>query len=96
MVPVIWNGTNWEITNKDSGVWYDYSEDAKKWANVMLQDGLQIASDGKTVQSFGSMFAWIPRYMYKISEGYHGTNSNEIEIKFLKVHIRYSNRQFVC
>lgn len=84
MVPVIWNGTNWEITNKDSGVWYDYSEDAKKWANVMLQDGLQIASDGKTVQSFGSMFVWIPRYMYKISEGYHGTNSNEIEIKFLK------------
>ena len=34
--------------------WYDYTESAKKWANVMTKDG--------------SMWVWIPRYAYKIDE----------------------------
>ena len=33
--------------------WYDYTESAKKWANVMTKDG--------------SMWVWIPRYAYKIN-----------------------------
>lgn len=76
-----------------------------RWANVMLRDGLQIDGvedinnatleqmQGKVVKSSGSMFVWIPRYMYKITQGYNGEDliyengttvqAGNIDVKFL-------------
>ncbi len=83
MTPVKWNGTEWIETAEDDKDWYNYAK--KEWANVKLEDG--------------SMFVWIPRYAYKITEGYHGeglnysegnfsskttTEGGNIEIEFLK------------
>ena len=56
MTPVKWNGNQWIETTTDDKEWYNYSN--KKWANVKLADG--------------SMFVWIPRSAYKITNGYHG------------------------
>ena len=56
MTPVKWNGNQWVETTTDDEDWYNYSK--KQWANVKLADG--------------SMFVWIPRYAYKITNGYHG------------------------
>lgn len=83
MVPVVYNETTsrWEKIDQDSGYWYDYGE--KKWANIMLKDGLEFESDGKTVKNEGSMFVWIPRYAYKITEGYHSSITGKIDVKFL-------------
>lgn len=87
MVPVIYDEqiAKWKKVEDDElGYWYDYGE--KKWANVMLKDDLVINEDG-TIDNdkMGSMFVWVPSYMYKISEsGYHTATSEQIEIKFLK------------
>lgn len=51
--------------------WYNY--DNNQWANAKTSDG--------------SYWVWIPRYAYKITEGYHsnmGGESGTIEIIFLK------------
>lgn len=60
MTPVKWNGNQWVETTTDDEDWYNYSK--KQWANVKLADG--------------SMFVWIPRYAYKITNGYHGEGLN--------------------
>ena len=86
MVPVVYDETlgKWKVADENSGEWYDYASDKKQWANAMTQDGLAIASDG-TIESFGSMWVWIPRYMYQIpAENYHTSNAGVINIKFLK------------
>ena len=50
--------------------WYDYTEGAKKWANVMTKDG--------------SMWVWIPRYAYKITVDKINTDKDKsMDIKFL-------------
>lgn len=69
MIPVKWNGNQWIETTTDDKDWYNYSK--KQWANVKLADG--------------SMFVWIPRYAYKITNGYHESSENGgiIEIEFL-------------
>ena len=69
MTPVKWNGSQWIETTIDDKEWYNYSK--KEWANVKLADG--------------SMFVWIPRYAYKITNGYHENSENggTIEIEFL-------------
>lgn len=91
MVPVVYNKTTakWEKVDKNSGYWYDYGE--KKWANVMLNDGLEFESDGKTIKSEGSMFVWIPRYAYQITEGYHRSTAGKIDVKFLVNTNNYTN-----
>lgn len=53
---VAWDRNNriFELTPADpSIVWYDYSSNAKRWANVIFPDG--------------SMYVWIPRFAYKIT-----------------------------
>ena len=52
-------------TNEKDGEWYDYgiTSATRKWANAETEDG--------------SMWVWIPRYAYKISE------SGSIDVKFL-------------
>ena len=69
MIPIKWDSSNNEIeTTVNDPDWYDYN--AKKWANVKTADG--------------SYFVWIPRYIYKISSGWHTSNAGTIEIQFTK------------
>ena len=48
-----------------------------KWANAITSDG--------------SMWVWIPRYAYKITEGYHTNQAGTIEVAFLGVDNRFLN-----
>lgn len=99
MIPVKWNEDEecWVVTDSNDKEWYSYND--KKWANIMLTDGLVV--DGitnastaklsemknKKVASVGSMFVWIPRYAYQIASNYHngGANINgTINVEFLK------------
>ncbi len=59
MTPIKWNGTTWVNTTSSDTEWYDYGKtpDTKKWANAKTADG--------------SMWVWIPRYVYKITSGWH-------------------------
>ena len=77
MTPVKFDETNqcWMVTTQSDEQWYDYAN--KKWANIMLQDGLEYDNNGKVTKQ-GSMFVWIPRFAYKITE------TKSIQIKFLK------------
>ncbi len=79
MVPVKWNEASkaWYVC-RTSDNWYNYAEDAKQWANIMLKDGLVVEGvtnpktatieemAGKKVMAEGSMFVYVPRYAYKI------------------------------
>lgn len=67
LTPVKWNGTDWIKTTSSDPDWYDYNN--KEWANAMTSDG--------------SMWVWIPRYIYKISSGWHTTTTGTIDIKFV-------------
>ena len=88
MTPVIYDKAleKWKTVDENSGDWYDYASDKAQWANVMLQDGLVVNADGTIDEAnMGSMFVWIPRYMYQIpAENYHTEQEGEIKIKFLK------------
>ncbi len=97
MTPVVYDETagKWKVAEENGGTWYDYASDKAMWANVMLQDGLVINQDGTIDDAnMGSMFVWIPRYMYKIpaaytdtngvERGFHTSGAAEIGIKFLK------------
>lgn len=95
MVPVKWNEEKqaWVVTSNKDSEWFDYSQ--KKWANVMLRDGLEVeditdASTeslenmyGKIVTKIGSMFVWIPRYAYQIESGYNSNQTGKINIDFM-------------
>lgn len=97
MIPVKWDGSNWIVTDTKDSEWYNYND--KKWANIMLTDGLQVEGitdvttanleqmRGKKVTSLGSMFVWIPRYAYNIGSQYHNGGSGiagTINITFLQ------------
>ncbi len=70
MTPVIFNTTTntWDVvTNPNTNTnWYDY--DSSRWANARTNDG--------------SMWVWIPRYIYKITSGWHSNTTGNIEIQF--------------
>lgn len=71
MTPIKWNGYNLVETTESDPDWYDYSE--KRWANATTADG--------------SMWVWIPRYIYKITDGWHSYNdygSGTVKIQFSK------------
>lgn len=94
MIPVKWDGSNWIVTDTKDSEWYNYND--KKWANIMLTDGLQVEDipnaslasidqmKGKKVTKVGSMFVWIPRYAYQIASGYHTNTAGKINVAFLK------------
>ena len=81
MVPVKWNEQekSWYICQSTDSEWYSYTEKDKKWANVMLRDGLVVEGitnaetasieemANKKVTTVGSMFVYVPRYGYKIT-----------------------------
>jgi prepilin-type N-terminal cleavage/methylation domain-containing protein len=68
MSPIKWNGSTWIDTTSNDPEWYDY--ESKEWANARTADG--------------SMWVWIPRYIYKISSGWHTSTAGTIDIQFSK------------
>ena len=88
MIPVKYNTSsrNWVICSENDPEWYRYTREEKKWANIMLCDGKydESAEIGTEVseEDLGSMFVWIPRYAYKITEGYH-SSSGSLDVKFV-------------
>lgn len=97
MIPVKWQNGSWVVTESSDENWYNYK--SKQWANIMLTDGLIVEGiedattatlqqmKGKKVTTVGSMFVWIPRYAYKITQNYHkGGDSitGTVDICFLK------------
>ena len=87
MIPVKWNASKnvWVVCDENDPTWYNY--DSKEWANVMLRDGKY--TPGKDVgegteiadKDLGSMYVWIPRYAYTISDA---NNENKINVTFVK------------
>ena len=53
------------------------SQTGSKWANAMTTDG--------------SMWVWIPRYAYKITEGYHTNQAGTIEVAFINTNNKFLN-----
>ena len=53
------------------------TQGGSKWANAMTTDG--------------SMWVWIPRYAYKITEGYHTNVAGTIEVAFLDTNNKFLN-----
>ncbi len=88
MIPVKYNVTSqkWQICLQNDEEWYSYTQEDKKWANVMLCDGKYNESTavGTEVaeEDLGSMFVWIPRFSYKITKGYH-QNSGELNVQWV-------------
>jgi type IV pilus assembly protein PilA len=70
MTPIKWDGTTWVDTTTDDTDWYNYDTTNKKWANAKTEDG--------------SMWVWVPRYIYKISSGWHSSATGTIDIQFSK------------
>jgi type IV pilus assembly protein PilA len=68
MTPIKWDGANWTETTSTDPEWYSYTPTDKKWANARTDDG--------------SMWVWIPRYIYRISSGWHTQNAGTVDIKF--------------
>jgi hypothetical protein len=70
MTPIKWSGSAWVDTTESDTDWYNYTTTDKKWANARSADG--------------SMWVWIPRYIYKISTGWHSNTAGTIDIQFSK------------
>ncbi len=79
MIPVKWVYDNeekisgkWVICTTIDPEWYNYSENAKMWANVMLihdvdekikNNGIKLEKGTElSEKQMGSMFVWVPRY----------------------------------
>ncbi|MFR2207932.1 MAG: hypothetical protein ACLS59_10375, partial [Clostridia bacterium] len=84
MIPVKWNGTNWQVCSQDDNEWYSYTNKDKKWANIMLSDGTyksDTVNVGQVVKDdeLGSMYVWIPRYAYTVDN-----TSKKMNVTFVK------------
>ena len=53
------------------------TQTGSKWANAMTTDG--------------SMWVWLPRYAYKITEGYHTNVAGTIEVAFIDTNNKFLN-----
>ena len=93
MIPVIYDDTKkkWIITEETDPDWFDYTH--KVWANVMLSDGTYNKNNKKLGyevddNELGSMFTWIPRYAYsitqfKVAKDGEGTTQNIFDVSYL-------------
>ena len=91
LTPIVWDETAnegagaWVETTGDDEDWYNYTTTEKKWANAVI--GGTFNEDGTLDESSNySMFVWIPRYAYQISDNYHNGGdgiSGTINIKFM-------------
>ena len=80
MIPVYWNGSNWIKTTIDDSKWYNYTN--KEWANVVLSDATfngNVLDESKPY----SQLVWIPRFAYKITSGWHSSNTGTIDVVFV-------------
>ena len=68
MTPIKWNGSSWVDTTESDTDWYNYNTTDKKWANAKTADG--------------SMWVWIPRYVYRISTDWHSSTTGTIDVQF--------------
>ncbi|MDD3822042.1 MAG: hypothetical protein PHF47_03385, partial [Bacilli bacterium] len=71
MTPKKWSGSAWVTTTEYDNDWYRYDTTNKRWANAQTADG--------------SMWVWIPRYIYKITSCHHQSCSDDggnIDVKF--------------
>ena len=78
MIPVTYNGSNWEKADATSNNWYNYSEGI--WANAVTvsestRSTYQSAAVGTEINmdDIETMWVWIPRYSYTIGSE-DGTN----------------------
>ena len=53
------------------------AQKGSKWANAITADG--------------SMWVWLPRYAYKITEGYHTNQAGTIEVAFIDTNNKFLN-----
>ncbi len=93
MIPIKYSEGQWEICSEEDSDWYNYDENERKWANVMLSDGTYNGENAKVGQlvsdeELGSMFVWIPRYAYSINEygvekDAEGTTQKITDVTFL-------------
>lgn len=93
MIPVIYDDTKkkWIITEETDPDWFDYTQ--KVWANVMLSDGTYNKNNKKVGyevndDELGSMFTWIPRYAYsitqfKVAKDGEGATQNIFDVSYL-------------
>ena len=80
MIPVYWNGSNWIKTTIEDNKWYNYTN--KEWANVVLGDATfneDVLDESKPY----SQLVWIPRFAYKITSGWHSSNTGTIDVVFV-------------
>jgi hypothetical protein len=68
MKAIKWNGATWVDTTEADTAWYKYNTTDKQWANARTADG--------------SMWVWIPRYVYRISSGWHSLTTGTIDVQF--------------
>ena len=93
MIPVIYDDTKkkWIITEETDPDWFDYTKNV--WANVMLSDGTYNKNNKKVGYEvddgeLGSMFTWIPRYAYsitqfKVAKDGEGATQNIFDVSYL-------------
>ena len=77
MIPVYYDGSVWrkaDSSNKGAQKWYDYTESAKQWANMVTVDSsvrskYRSAKVGTEIPEGDiiGFWVWIPRYAYRIS-----------------------------
>ena len=91
----VYYDNGWKKANANKDNWYNYNESKKEWANVVTvkENGTktrsyyQSSAEGTAIaeEDILAMFVWIPRYAYKINNGYHtaANGTGEIDIKFL-------------
>ena len=100
LTPVRWTGSAWEeatdaeIANGTWKTWYNYETANDENGNhiTTLANGDKTAMWANAVTEDGSQWVWIPRYSYKITNGYNnsgtswnnggGASGNKIEIIF--------------
>lgn len=88
MIPVTWDGSKW-VKSEQISKWYDY--DKKEWANVVTVTNetrsyyMSVAVGTEIPMSaINTMWVWIPRYIYKISNGWNSSTVGTIEVRFSK------------
>ena len=89
----------WEVTVASDSEWYDFGGDKIEEPNLKgemlpikyvgeVQDGNKWAN---AITADGSMWVWIPRYAYKITEGYHTETAGKIEVAFINTSNQFLN-----
>ena len=85
------DSNSWKKVTDEKEAWYNYSENAKEWANVVMpadEDAKNnlFTADGTLDESKKYVqLVWIPRYAYQITSQYHqaGTGAGNVNVVFV-------------